>query len=200
MMQNNYILTGSIASGKSSVLKIIAEEGYNTISADDVVKELYKDEEFLKSFKKEIGEKFFTIDKKLDKDKLRETLFKDISLKNRVEAFVHPLVYEKIKEMLLDGFNFIEVPMFFEAREYFLDSKIEIKGIIFVNIDKKIQVSRLMHRNKISEKETIAMIDTRITSEEKIKASNYIINNNASEDDLKREVLKTLERINEKAN
>ncbi|WP_019213690.1 dephospho-CoA kinase [Fenollaria massiliensis] len=199
-MQNNYILTGSIASGKSSVLKIIAEEGYNTISADDVVKELYKDEEFLKSFKKEIGEKFFTIDKKLDKDKLRETLFKDISLKNRVEAFVHPLVYEKIKEMLLDGFNFIEVPMFFEAREYFLDSKIEIKGIIFVNIDKKIQVSRLMHRNKISEKETIAMIDTRITSEEKIKASNYIINNNASEDDLKREVLKTLERINEKAN
>ena len=199
-MQNNYILTGSIASGKSSVLKIIAEEGYTTISADDVVKELYKDEEFLRSFKKEIGEKFFTIDKKLDKDKLRETLFKDISLKNRVEAFVHPLVYEKTKEMLLDGFNFIEVPMFFEAREYFLDSKIEIKGIIFVNIDKKIQVSRLMHRNKISEKEAIAMIDTRITSEEKIKASNYIINNNASEDDLKREVLKTLERINEKAN
>lgn len=199
-MQNNYILTGSIASGKSSVLKIIAEEGYNTISADNVVKELYEDEEFLRSFKKEIGEKFFTIDKKLDKDKLRETLFKDISLKNGVEAFVHPLVYEKIKEMLLDGFNFIEVPMFFEAREYFLDSKIEIKGIIFVNIDKKIQVSRLMHRNKISEKEAIAMIDTRITSEEKIKASNYIINNNASEDDLKREVLKTLERINEKAN
>lgn len=199
-MQNNYILTGSIASGKSSVLKIIAEEGYNTISADDVVKELYVDEEFLKSFKKEIGEKFFTIDKKLDKDKLRETLFKDISLKNRVEAFVHPLVYEKIKEMLLDGFNFIEVPMFFEALKYFLDSKIEIKGIIFVNIDKKIQVSRLMHRNKISEKEAIAMIDTRITSEGKIKASNYIINNNASEDDLKREVLKTLERINEKAN
>lgn len=57
-----------------------------------------------------------------------------------------------------------------------------------------------MHRNKISEKEAIAMIDTRVTSEEKIKASNYIINNNASEDDLKREVLKTLERINEKAN
>ena len=199
-MQNNYILTGSIASGKSSVLKIIAEEGYNIISADNVVKELYKDEEFLRSFKKEIGEKFFTIDKKLDKDKLRETLFKDISLKNSVEAFVHPLVYKKIKEMLLDGFNFIEVPMFFEAREYFLDSKIEIKGIIFVNIDKKIQVSRLMHRNKISEKEAIAMIDTRVTSEEKIKASDYIINNNASEDDLKREVLKTLERINEKAN
>ena len=69
-MQNNYILTGSIASGKSSVLKIIAEEGYNTISADNIVKELYEDEEFLKSFKKEIGEKFFTIDKKLDKDSL----------------------------------------------------------------------------------------------------------------------------------
>ena len=67
-MQNNYILTGSIASGKSSVLKIIADEGYMTISADDVVKELYKDEEFLKSFKELIGEEYFTEGLKLDKD------------------------------------------------------------------------------------------------------------------------------------
>ena len=68
-MQNNYILTGSIASGKSSVLKIIADEGYMTISADDVVKELYKDEEFLKSFKELIGKEYFAEGVKLDKDK-----------------------------------------------------------------------------------------------------------------------------------
>ncbi len=166
-MQNNYILTGSIASGKSSVLKIIADEGYMTISADDVVKELYKDEEFLKSFKDLIGKEYFTEGLKLDKDKMRCAIFTDTAFKEKVEAFVH---------------------------------HIEIKGIIFVDIDKDIQVERLMNRNNITKEEAVSRIDTRVTNDEKLKASGYIILNNSTHSDLKREVLKTLERINEKAN
>lgn len=199
-MQNNYILTGSIASGKSSVLKIIADEGYMTISADDVVKELYKDEEFLKNFKELIGEEYFTESLKLDKDKMRCAIFTDTVFKEKVEAFVHPLVYKKIKDMLIDGINFIEVPVFFEAQKYFIDANIEIKGIIFVDIDKDIQVERLMNRNKITKEEAVFRIDTRMTNDEKAKLADYIIVNNSTHFKLKKEVLKTLERINEEAN
>ena len=199
-MQNNYILTGSIASGKSSVLKIIADEGYMTISADDVVKELYKDEEFLKSFKELIGEEYFADGLKLDKDKIRCDIFIDTAFKEKVEAFVHPLVYKKIKDMLVDGINFIEVPLFFEAKKYFDEANIEIKGIIFVDIDKDIQVERLMNRNNITKEEAVSRIDTRVTNDEKAKLADYIILNNSTHSDLKREVLKTLERINEEAN
>ena len=199
-MQNNYILTGSIASGKSSVLKIIADEGYKTISADDVVKELYKDEEFLKSFKELIGEEYFSCGLKLDKDKMRCELFTNSAFKERVEAFVHPLVYKNIKDMLVDGINFIEVPLFFEAQKYFIDANIDIKGIIFVDIDKDIQVERLMNRNKITKEVAVSRIDTRVTNDEKAKAADYIIVNNSTNAKLKKEVLKTLERINEEAN
>ncbi|WP_058260235.1 dephospho-CoA kinase [Fenollaria timonensis] len=199
-MQNNYILTGSIASGKSSVLKIIADEGYMTISADDVVKELYKDEEFLKSFKELIGKEYFTEGLKLDKDKMRCAIFTDTAFKEKVEAFVHPLVYKKIKDMLVDGINFIEVPVFFEAKKYFDEANIEIKGIIFVDIDKDIQVERLMSRNNITKEEAVSRIDTRVTNDEKAKLADYIILNNSTHSDLKIEVLKTLERINEEAN
>lgn len=199
-MQNNYILTGSIASGKSSVLKIIADEGYMTISADDVVKELYKDEEFLKSFKDLIGKEYFTEGLKLDKDKMRCAIFTDTAFKEKVEAFVHPLVYKKIKDMLIDGINFIEVPVFFEAKKYFDEANIEIKGIIFVDIDKDIQVERLMNRNNITKEEAVYRIDTRITNDEKAKLADYIILNNSTHTKLKKEVLKTLERINEEAN
>ena len=199
-MQNNYILTGSIASGKSSVLKIIADKGYMTISADDVVKELYKDEEFLKSFKELIGKEYFTEGLKLNKDKMRCAIFTDAAFKEKVEAFVHPLVYKKIKDMLIDGINFIEVPMFFEAKKYFDEANIEIKGIIFVDIDKDIQVERLMSRNNITKEEAVSRIDTRVTNDEKLKAADYIIVNNSTHSKLKKEVLKTLERINEEAN
>ena len=44
------------------------------------------------------------------------------------------------------------------------------------------------------------MIDSRISIDDKISSSDYIINNNSNFDDLKKEVLKTLEKINEKAN
>lgn len=199
-MQNNYILTGSIASGKSSVLKIIADEGYMTISADDVVKELYKDEEFLKSFKDLIGKEYFTEGLKLNKDKMRCAIFTDAAFKEKVEAFVHPLVYKKIKDMLIDGINFIEVPVFFEAKKYFDEANIEIKGIIFVDIDKDIQVERLMNRNNITKEDAVSRIDTRVTNDEKAKLADYIIVNNSTYSDLKKEVLKTLERINEEAN
>lgn len=199
-MQNNYILTGSIASGKSSVLKIIADEGYMTISADDVVKELYNDEEFLKSFKDLIGKEYFAEGLKLDKDKMRCDIFTDAAFKEKVEAFVHPLVYKKIKDMLVDGINFIEVPVFFEAKKYFDEANIEIKGIIFVDIDKDIQVERLMSRNNITKEEAVSRIDTRVTNDEKAKLADYIIVNNSTHFKLKKEVLKTLERINEEAN
>ena len=199
-MQNNYILTGSIASGKSSVLKIIADEGYMTISADDVVKELYKDEEFLKSFKELIGKEYFAEGLKLDKDKMRCAIFTDTAFKEKVEAFVHPLVYKKIKDMLKDAINFIEEPLIIETQKYFDEANIEIKGIIFVDIDKDIQVERLMNRNNINKEEAVSRIDTRVTNDEKLKASGYIILNNSTHSDLKREVLKTLERINEEAN
>ena len=199
-MQNNYVLTGSIASGKSSVLKIICEEGYNTISADEIVTELYADEDFLRDYKNFIGREYFTEGLKLDKNKLKDDIFRDSALKERVESFVHPKVYKKIKESLKGGYNFIEIPLFFEAQKYFLESGIEIKGVIFVNIDKNLQVSRLMHRNKITKEEAESMIDSRISIDDKISSSDYIINNNSNFDDLKKEVLKTLEKINEKAN
>ena len=128
-MQNNYVLTGSIASGKSSVLKIICEEGYNTISADEIVTELYGDEDFLRDYKNFIGREYFTEGLKLDKHKLRDDIFRDFALKERVEAFVHPKVYKKIKESLKSGYNFIEIPLFFEAQKHFLESGIELSLI-----------------------------------------------------------------------
>ena len=57
-----------------------------------------------------------------------------------------------------------------------------------------------MSRNNITKEEAVYRIDTRITNDEKAKLADYIILNNSTHSDLKIEVLKTLERINEEAN
>ena len=56
-----------------------------------------------------------------------------------------------------------------------------------------------MNRNKITKEEAVSRIDTRVTNDEKLKAADYIIVNNSTHARLKKEVLKTLERINEEA-
>lgn len=200
MTQSNFVLTGSIASGKSTVLDIIKEQGYMTISADDVVKELYKREDFLLDFKEHIGEEYFIDKLNLDTSKLRRNLFTDDAFKARVEDFVHPRVYECIKEKLDDGINFIEVPLYFEAKKHFNASGIMLQGVIYVCIDKDLELKRLMQRNKLSLAEAKNRLDKRLSQEYKIKNSDYIIENNKGLKELKEEVLKTLERINEKVN
>ena len=200
MTQSNFVLTGSIASGKSTVLEMIKEQGYLTISADDVVKELYNKDEFLLEFKDCIGEEYFKGDLRLDISKLRHDLFSDDAFKSRVEDFVHPRVYDSIKEKLKDGINFIEVPLYFEAKKHFDASGIMLSGIIYVYIDKDLELKRLMQRNNLSLSDAKSKIDKRISQDYKLKESDYIINNNKGLKELKEEVLKTLERINEKVN
>lgn len=197
-MQSNYILTGSIASGKSTVLEIIKNEGYNTISADKIVKELYTSEEFLLKFKEIIGKEFFTNALNLDIVKLRKKLFADAAFKEKVEAYVHPLVYKRVAEKLSRDINFIEVPLFFEAKKYFDASKIIISGVIYVYADENTELARLIKRNNLSKSEAKLQIDKRLTTKEKLALSDYIIDNSKDLISLKEEVLKTLEKINEK--
>lgn len=199
-MQSNYILTGSIASGKTTVLEMISSLGYNTISADELVKELYQNTDFLHEFKTIIGEEYFIKGIELDFAKLRSDLFSVDSFKAKVEAFVHPSVYKLAKERLVDGINFIEVPLYFEAKEYFDESNIAIEGIIYVYVERDLQIKRLMARNDISKEEAQKRLDTRLSTEEKIKKSDYLINNDGDLEKLKEKVLITLEKINEKIN
>lgn len=200
MTQSNYVIAGSIASGKSTVLEMIKEQGYMTISADDVVKDLYKREDFLLDFKAYIGEEYFIDDLKLDISKLRQDLFSDDAFKAKVEDFVHPRVYECIKEKLIDGINFIEVPLYFEAKKHFDTSGIMLQGVIYVYVDKELEIKRLMQRNNLSLDEAKNKLDKRISRNYKMNESDYIIENNKGIKELKEEVLKTLEKINEKVN
>ena len=197
-MQSNYILTGSIASRKSTELDIIKNEGYNTISADKIVKELYMSEEFLLKFKEIIGKEFFTNALNLDIVKLRKKLFADAAFKEKVEAYVHPLVYKGVAEKLSCDINFIEVPLFFEAKKYFDASKIIISGVIYVYADENTELARLIKRNNLSKSEAKLQLDKRLTTKEKLALSDYIIDNSKDLISLKEEVLTTLEKINEK--
>jgi formamidopyrimidine-DNA glycosylase len=91
-------ITGPIASGKSSVAAYLADKGYETISADGIVADLYGKEEVQRKLTELFGKEAVR-DGKVDRAYLLR-LSADPEKKKRLERLVHPLVFAAIREKI----------------------------------------------------------------------------------------------------
>ena len=169
-------ITGSIACGKSTVSNYIKSKGYIVIDADKIGHEAldgdYVKEKLILTFGNEILK-----DNKINRQKLGELVFGNSINLNILNSIIHPEIRKKILEEI-DKNNdkeliFIDVALLFEAKFDDLVDK-----IIVVYVDKNTQLTRLMKRNSISEKEALNRIMSQMSSIEKAKLGDYTINNN----------------------
>ena len=169
-------ITGSIACGKSTVSNYLKSKGYIVIDADRIGHEALDDdyvkEKLIVAFGNEILE-----DNKINRQKLGELVFGNSSNLNVLNSIIHPEIRKKILEKI-DKNNdkeliFIDVALLFEAKFDDLVDK-----IIVVYVDKNTQLTRLMKRNSISEKEALSRIVSQMSPIEKAKLGDYTVNNN----------------------
>ena len=88
-------ITGSIGCGKTTLAKIISELGYNVFDADAQVRNIYKKNNFIELIKLNFPEVFEK--NTLNKKKLRELVFHNVTKKEKLEKIVHPLLINKLK-------------------------------------------------------------------------------------------------------
>ena len=169
-------ITGSIACGKSTVSNYLKSKGYIVIDADKIGHEALDDdyvkEKLILAFGNEILE-----DNKINRQKLGELVFGNSSNLNVLNSIIHPEIRKKILQKI-DKNNdkeliFIDVALLFEAKFDDLVDK-----IIVVYVDKNTQLTRLMKRNSISEKEALSRIVSQMSPIEKAKLGDYTVNNN----------------------
>jgi dephospho-CoA kinase len=170
-------LTGGIATGKSTVTKLLALRGIEIIDADQLVKSIYEEEE-TKIFIQENFKQAW-VDMKINFKILREIFFKDSNAKNKIEAFIYarlPEVFkhacEKIKEQ---DFYVYDVPLLFERD---LDKKVDL--VVVAYSSRQIQLKRLMERDKIDEKLATSILDQQMNIELKKNRANFILNNSGN--------------------
>ena len=102
-------ITGGIADGKSTILATVAEMGFPTISADDVVRELYA----TTGVREALAETFGTV----DREKIRERILQDPADRRRLNSIFHLPVMLRIFEFC-DAANrpaYAEVPLLIET-------------------------------------------------------------------------------------
>jgi len=176
-------ITGSIASGKTTVAKLLAGKKCSLFNADDEVRSIYKT--FI--FKKTIQKKFNLNSKKNIKEKIKKIVVKDKKNLKKIEKIVHPFVRKRMKNFVKKNRNkkalIFEIPLLVESKLMKNFNK-----IIFVNSKKKLRLKRYLKKGK--NKKIFNLLDKRqLPPVKKIKFSDYIVNNNGSLKKLKKNVM-----------
>ena len=180
-------LTGGIGSGKSTAITALKENGYKTLSCDDITRELYEKRKVLKALRKEFPSAITGKWKlKADKKEIARIAFSD---KQKYEFLNEYLTRETFKKAMkrakrLNGTVIVEVPLLFEN-----DLADNFDKVIVIVRDKNARIASVKARSNLTEEETIARINAQ-TDYEKIDLSKYIvIKNDGSEKDLAEKIL-----------
>jgi dephospho-CoA kinase len=183
-------LTGGIGSGKSTAVKIFRELGIDSIDADDVAKNIIdSNKNARKLFIEEFGDKYILKNHKINRDLLREDIFNDKSKIKKLESIIHPIVREEIFEFIQKSesiYTIIDVPLIFETKSEDFYNK-----IVVVDCDTNTQILRASQRDNKTEESILKIIGNQATREERFSIADYVINNDSSYGNLKKEVIKT---------
>ena len=183
-------LTGGIGSGKSSAVKIFKELGIDSIDADGVAKNILNlNKSARKLFIAEFGDKYILKNHKINRDLLRKDIFNDKSKIKKLESIIHPIVREEIFKFIQKSesiYTIIDVPLIFETKSEDFYNK-----IIVVDCDINTQILRASQRDNQSEESILKIIGNQATRKERLSIADYVINNDSSYGNLKKEVIKT---------
>lgn len=178
-------LTGSIATGKSSVSKILKNKGFAVIDADMLVKNIYNKQEtieFIKSLNKD-----YITDNNIDFKKLRASVFSDSVLKSKIEGYIYPKLESEFLKVAAvynkHEFLIYDVPLLFEKK---MQDKFD--SSVCVYSPQKIQLERLMNRDNCNKNTAMAIIESQIDIEDKRSMSEYTIDNSGNSHELMQQV------------
>jgi len=175
-------VTGSISSGKSTVARMLAGKKYPIFDADIAVRQIYKKN----FFKDKIYRKFKLKSKKNIKHELKQIISINKKSLKILEKIIHPLVRTELKKFSHKNKKkrilIFEIPLLIESKSMNYYDK-----IIFVNSKKTLRLKRYLGRGK--SKRIFNLLNKRqLPPAKKIKFCDYVINNNRSLKNLKKNV------------
>ena len=191
---NAYVITGSIASGKSTVVNLLKERGFSVIDADLIAHEQLEicKREILEVF----GEQILDETDKIDRKKLGAIVFNEPKKLKNLEQILHPKIKAEIffkasQFERLGEIYFVDIPLFFEKKERYD----EFKNAAVIYAPKELLLSRLMSRNALNLEAAKARVELQMDTEQKRKMAKFVIDNSGDRENLKLEIEKFLRQI-----
>lgn len=173
-------LTGSIASGKSTVAKMMRELGLPIVDADVVARDVVEPgTKTLQEIVQNFGEGILLEDGHLNRPKLGDIIFHEPAKRKILNDIMHPAIREEMLRQrdayLAAGEKHVvmDIPLLFESKlQHF------VERILVVSVKEEVQLRRLMERNALSKEDALARIRSQLPLSVKEKGAHAVIYNN----------------------
>ena len=176
-------LTGSIASGKSTIARMFTALGVHVIDTDVIARQVVEPgSPALAKLTAEFGEHLLNDDGSLNRQFLGELIFADQGKRQRLNELMHPLIMsiakgemQKYGRQYPDGMVMVDVPLLIE--ENFLSW---FDQLILVYVPVAVQLERLKARDGIDAETARLKMSSQMSPEEKRKYADFVIDNSGS--------------------
>jgi dephospho-CoA kinase len=176
-------LTGGIATGKSTVDRMLGAHGATVIDADELAREAVRPgEPTLDRVFERFGEDLRGADGSLDRSRLGKVVFADSDERHDLERITHPRIIELTQERIAAALAgtaplvVVDIPLLFEnAREGMFE------GVLLVYAPAEVQVQRLRERNDLDEAAARQRLAAQLPIDDKRARATWIIDNSGEE-------------------
>lgn len=185
-------LAGGIASGKSTVGKLLKKKGALVIDADAVAHEIVEPGwPALAEIRERFGEQVIASDGSLDRAALGRIVFDDPQARHDLNEIMHPRIYEEIQRRIRgqkrNRVMVFEAALLAETYEQALEW-LEIDAVVVVDATPELQFQRLLDERGMSQDEAYQRIMAQTSREQRNSRASYVIRNTGSIADLERQV------------
>ncbi len=191
---NNRLLlgvTGSIATGKSTVANMLEDLGAPIIDFDVLARVVVEPgKPAWKNIVSFFGEQVLLEDKTLNREKLREIVFNDVEKRKMLESFIHPVISEEylkhVEQYSTENPNAIiqvVVPLLIET-----NMQAMYDNVLMVYVPEKEQIKRLIKRDNNTKTLAMKIIRSQMSVEEKKKHCDLFIDNSGSIEETRQQV------------
>ena len=187
----NIGLTGGIATGKSTVSRLLAERGAAIIDADVIAREIMEPgHPVLAAVSEPFGPGVLNADGTLNRKKLGEIVFSNPEERKALEALTHPAIRAEMKQRMeeleaADPHRLVvaDIPLLYESG---LDPLYE--RIMVVYVPREVQLTRLMLRDGLSKEAAEQRISAQMDIEIKKERADILIDNSGGLEETKRQI------------
>jgi len=184
-------LTGSIATGKSTVSRMFAHLGARVIDADLLAREVVMPgQPAYARIVEEFGPQVVQEDGSLDRKALGAVVFADAAKRKRLEEITHPAIGARQQRILsvLDEEAFEGVVIWDAALLFEGGGVAKMDRVVVVYADPETERRRLMERDGLSDADARARIASQMPVAEKAKLADHVIDNSGTREDTERQV------------
>ena len=192
-------LTGGIGSGKSTVANMFTALGAVVIDADAISRSLTTTRgAAIEAIKQQFGEAMISADGSLNRNRMRDMVFTDSDVKNRLESIIHPLIKLEIQRQeqtaILLGNKLIvyDIPLLVETTNW----RPVLDQVLVVDCLEQTQIERVMARNTLKQEDVKKIIANQASRKKRHGAADILIfNDSITVEQLREQVTQVVQHL-----